>query len=181
MADCTHEWEMANVTFGFVVFERCPHCMTVRTYFSPDRNATDEYREGLCTWHTVENAQSLKFDLRCRKCGHTEGLSELMGLLYCTECLAECEVMRLQQKLLADKTLPIVAFGYLPGAKSRPLPPHKLDALTDYFNQHRDVSRSKVKVLPFQLIKEISKCEGEFIHDVGVLSLEPEVARKHLL
>jgi hypothetical protein len=171
---------MVNVTFGFVVFERCSHCLNVRTYFSVDE-ASDAYREGECRYATVEHAQSLRFDLRCRKCEVIEPFSDLMGLMYCTECLEGCEVMRIQQELLRKRAWPIVAFGHLPEAKAKPFPPGKLEALTDYFNQRRDVSRSRVEVVPFHLIKDISMCKGEFIHDVGVLSSEPEPVRKHLL
>ena len=182
MPECAHKWEMANVRFGFVVFERCPHCMDVRTHFANEENALDEYREGRCTWRTVENAQSLKFDLRCRTCGRVEDLSELMGLLYCTECLAECRVGRLQQELQAEKTWLVVAFGHLPESKQKPFAPGKLEALTDYFNQRRDVSRSKVRVVPFhEMVPFISQCRGEFLHDVGVLSADPNVERKQLL
>jgi len=182
MPGCAHQWEMANIRFGFVVLERCPHCMNVRTHFSLEENTSDDYRDGPCTWRTVENAQSLKFDRRCRKCGQAEDFSELMGLLYCTECVAECEVTRLQRKLLAEKSWPIVAFGYLPEGKEKPFPPGKLEALTDYFNQRRDVSRSKVQVVPFHLMVDyISKCRGEFLHDVVLLSPDPDAERKHLL
>jgi len=181
MPGCGHEWEMANVTFGFVVFERCSHCLTVRTWFSNDGEAADEYRDGACTFTAVEHAQSVRFDLRCRRCGVLEGFSDLMGLLYCTECVDDCEVRRVQRELAGQRAWPIVAFGYLPEAKARPFPEGKLEKLAEYFNQHRDVSRSRVKVLPFHLIGDISRCRGEFIHDVGVLSPEPEPERKHLL
>jgi hypothetical protein len=173
---------MANVRFGFVVFERCPHCLEVRTHFADEANALDEYREGRCTWRTVENAQSLKFDLRCRVCGRVEDLSDLMGLLYCTECLAECGVGRLQAALQAEKTWLVVAFGHLPESKQRPFASGKLEALTDYFNQRRDVSRSKVKVVPFHdMVRHIAQCRGEFLHDVGALSPDVVVERKRLL
>jgi hypothetical protein len=95
--------------------------------------------------------------------------------------MPECPVTQLQGKLLAEKTFVVVAFGDLPDAKSRPFLPGRLELLSEYFNQRRDVSRSTVKVVPFHLIPKIPMCRGEFIHDVGVLSLEPDEARKHLL
>ena len=181
MPGCVHEWEMTNVTFGFVVFERCSHCQGVRTFFSLDENTSDEYRDGPCTYITVENAQSIRFDVRCRKCGVVEGFSDLMGLLYCTECMAECAVMRLQQQAAAEKTMLLVAFGYLPEAKAKPFPAQRLGVLTDYFNQRRDVARSRVRIVPFHLIESISHCRGEFIHDVKMLSPEAGETRKPLL
>lgn len=182
MPDCAHQWEMANVRFGFVVFERCPHCMEVRTHFADEQNPLDEYREGRCSWRTVENAQSLKFDLRCRTCGRVEDLSALMGLLYCTECLAECPVGRLQQQLLrAENTWLVVAFGHLPEGKAKPFGAGKLEALAEYFNQRRDVSRSRVRVVPFHdMVRYISQCRGDFLHDVAMLTPEVEAERKRL-
>jgi hypothetical protein len=88
----------------------------------------------------------------------------------------------MQQALQARKTLLLVAFGHLPESKGKPFAPGKLEALTDYFNQRRDVSRSTVKVVPFhEMVRYISQCRGEFLHDVGVLSPDPDVERKHLL
>jgi len=180
MAGCEHLWEMTNVRFGFIVFERCAHCASVRTYFS-SQDTWDQYREGACTWGITENVQSLMFDLQCTRCGRLESFSELMGLLACTECMQECEVVRLQEELRADRTWIVVAFGHLPEAKTRPIPEQKLAILSDHFNQRRDTARSKVKVVSMHLIKDISVCTGEFVHDVGMLSLEPVVARKYLL
>ncbi len=163
------------------MFERCSHCRGVRTFFSLDENTSDEYRDGPCTYLTVENAQSLRFDLQCRKCGVVEGFSDLMGLLYCTECMPECEVMRQQQQAVGQRTMLLVAFGYLPEAKAKPFAAGRLEKLTEYFNQRRDVKRSRVRIVPFHLIPSIAKCRGEFIHDVKMLSPEAEVERKPLL
>lgn len=34
MSECEHQWDMANIQFGFVVFEKCFHCNCMRTYFT---------------------------------------------------------------------------------------------------------------------------------------------------
>lgn len=179
MSECRHRWEMANIQFGFVVFEKCSHCNNLRTYFSVD-DTWDEYREGDCLWSIVENAQTFRFDLKCRECNHVEKFTDLMGLLYCTSCLPDCEAEILRKKYEAEKTWILVAFGFLPQALTKPIEERKLDILTDYFNQRRDTSRSKIKIISFSLISDVSRCRGEFIHDVGMLSQEPE-ERKHLL
>ncbi|MEE8576060.1 MAG: hypothetical protein V3T31_02285 [candidate division Zixibacteria bacterium] len=179
MSECRHRWEMANIQFGFVVFEKCSHCNNLRTYFSLE-DTWDEYREGDCLWSIVENAQTFRFDLKCRDCNHVEKFQDLMGLLYCTSCLPDCEVEVVRKKYEAEKTWILVAFGFLPQALTNPIDERKLDILTDYFNQRRDTSRSKIKIISFNLISDLSRCRGEFIHDVGMLSQEPE-ERKHLL
>ena len=66
-----------------------------------------------------------------------------------------------------------VILFFFPQAMEHPIPEAKLNILTDFFNQQRDLSRSKIKVLPFNLIKDLSRCQGEFLHDVAMLSQEP--------
>lgn len=178
MSACEHRWRMTNVRFGFVAFERCGHCGGIQTHFSPEGfpDFWDEYRRGSCVWRRVETAQSLRFDLACSECGRVEGFSELMGLLFCTGCLAACPVDVLRREHEAARNLVLVAFGFLPAAA--PFPPHKLRILEDHFNQRRDTSRSRVKLLPFDRIEDFSQCRGEFIHDVGMLSREPPPPRR---
>ena len=181
MSQCQHKWKMTNIQFGFTVFERCSHCQGVRTYYSAN-DTWDEYREGQCTWSIVENAQTIRFDLQCEKCQSTVDYSDLLGLMYCTSCMGEeCEVERIRRQLEAQRTFTLVAFGYLPYKPEEPYSQEKLDVLTEYFNQRRDTSLSKIKIIPFNLIKKIPLCRGEFIHDVGMLSQEPVTERKPLL
>jgi len=173
---------MTGIQFGFVVFEKCFHCNGLRTYFSLEDTPIlgDKYREGNCFWSRVENAQSFRFDLQCSKCNHLEKFDDVMGLLHCTGCLSECEVDVLRIKYEAENTWILVAFGFLAKEKTRPIPAYKLDILSDYFNQRRDTSRSKLRIISFDLIKDLSLCRGDFIHDVGMLSLEPPQERKPL-
>ena len=179
MPGCHHRWRMTNIQFGFVVFERCSHCHNVRTYFS-SQDTWDEYREGACTWSIVENAQTFRFDLECTQCGQYEAFDDLLGLSYCPGCLNGCGVEPLRRQYEEQKTWILIAFGFLPEAKTRPIPQQKLDMLTDYFNQRRDVTRSRVKILSCDLITDLSTCRGELIHDVGMLALEPPTERKRL-
>lgn len=182
MAECLHQWTMTNVEFGFVVFEKCFHCNSLSTYFSVEDTPIlgDKYREGDCYWSRVENAQSFRFDLECPLCGRRENFRELMGLMHCPGCPAACEVDAVRRKLEAERTWVLVAFGFLYKDKRGPLPREKVDILTDYFNQRRDTSRSRIKIVSFDLIKDLSVCRGDFIHDVGMLSQEPVTERKPL-
>ena len=180
MSDCQHQWAMVNIRFGFMVYERCSHCNSLRTHFSED-DVWDEYREGDCTYMVVENAQTFVFDLACTKCNHVEKYDNLMGLLYCTGCLPDCKVEILRQEYAAKRIFLLVAFGHVPETQTNRISQEKLDILTEHFNQRRDTSRSTVKIVPFNLIDKLSVCRGEFIHDVGMLSLEPPEERKPLL
>lgn len=182
MTDCQHQWEMTNIKYGFIVFEKCFQCDTVRTYFAEEESPFlwDEYREGKHFWTRLESAQSIRFDLKCTKCGHLETFGELMGFLFCTGCLPNCEIDILRRKYEPEKTWIMVAFGFLPKEKSIPISDEKIKILTDYFNQHRDTARSRIKIVSYNLIDDIRKCKGEFIHDVGMLSREPVTERKPL-
>lgn len=182
MSECQHHWEMTNIQFGFVAFEKCFHCNGLRTYFSKEDNPIlgGKYREGSCFWSQVENVQSFRFDLRCRNCGQLEKFGDLMGLLHCTGCLSDCAVDILRKKLEAQKTWLVVGFGFLNKGETKSYPADKIDMLTDYFNQRRNTARSRIKVVPFDMIPDLSRCKGEFIHDVGMLSLEPPKERRPL-
>lgn len=182
MSECKHQWEMTNVEFGFVVFEKCYHCNSLRTYFSLEdvQVLGDKYREGGCFWNRVENAQSFRFDLRCRLCNELVKYDDLMGLLHCTGCLPDCEVDIIQKRLESEKVWILVALGFIDKAKRPPQSFRKLEMLTTYFNQHRDTSRSRIKIISYGLIKDISLCRGDFIHDAGMLSQEPPAERKPL-
>lgn len=179
MAACRHQWEMADIEFGFVAFERCFHCDGLRTFFSPEQAPFlgEEYREGRCFWRRVENAQSFRFGLRCARCGEHYTFGELMGLMHCSECDPDCEVDRLRREAEAQGFWTLVGFGFTDTSGPVPIPPAKLEILADYFNQRRDASRPRLRLLPFEQIGELSRCHGDFLHDVGMLSLEPPPAR----
>jgi len=182
---CAHHWEMINILFGFVAFEKCYHCRGLRTFFSLEQTPFlgEKYREGDHFWSRVENAQSFRFDLCCCNCGRVERFDELMGLLHCTGCLPECEVDVLRRRYEAEGKWIIVAFGFLPDANTpaRTIADEKLAILSDYFNQRRRPGRAPIAVVPFTMIPDISLCRGDFLHDVGMLSQEPPGERQPLL
>lgn len=184
-SDCPHLWEMTNIKFGFVVFEKCFHCNGLRTYFTVEHipYLGDKYTEGDHFWSRVENAQSFRFDLRCTTCDRVEKFDDLMGLLYCTGCVSDCPIETQRKKLEAERTWVLLASGFLAEGEVKPkvIPSDKLDILTDYFNQRRNTSRSRIAILPFDLAQGFLGCEAEFLHDVGMLSQEPPQDRKPLL
>lgn len=179
MAACQHQWEMADVEFGFVAFEKCFHCDGLRTFFATEQVPIlgEEYREGRCFWRRVENAQSFRFGLRCARCGEHQTFEELMGLLHCTECDPNCEVDRLRRQAEAEGFWTLVGFGFTDRSGPTPIPKAKLEILADYFNQRRLPSRPRLRLLSFEQIDELSRCQGDFLHDIGMLSLEPPPAR----
>ncbi|HUU45077.1 MAG TPA: hypothetical protein VM118_05030 [Acidobacteriota bacterium] len=182
---CQHHWVMINVSFGFVAFETCYHCGGTRTFFTTEQTPLlrEKYREGDHYWNRVENAQSFQFELHCHRCYRREKFEDLMGLLHCTGCRAECAIDVLRRRYESEGKWVLVAFGFLPDAHvpPQPIPEEKLRMLSEYFNQRRRAGRAPVVVVPFTLIPDTSLCFGDFLHDVGMLSQEPPGERRPLL
>ena len=98
-----HVWEMTNIQFGFMVFEKCFHCNGLRTYFSDEDHPIlgDRYRQGDCHWTRMENAQSFVFDLQCTKTGHVEKFD-----IWCKPIFAKKAVFNLSDMLVNFMGLP---------------------------------------------------------------------------
>jgi hypothetical protein len=177
---CQHQWEMRDIRFGFVAFEKCFHCNRLRTSFSPEQQPFlgDEYREEDCYWSRVENAQSFRFVLRCRLCAESHPFDELMGLLHCTGCDPACQVDIVRQKLEAEGMWSLVAFGFIDQDRPLPVPARKLIVLQTYFNQRRQPFRPRLTLLSAEMIGDFARCRGDFLHDVGMLSQEPPPATR---
>jgi len=179
-----HLWTMTDIEFGFIIFEKCFHCRGLRTFFTVEQISYlgDKYREGDHFWARVENAQSFRFALRCSACGRVEKFDELMGLLYCTGCRPDCPLDIQRREHEAEKIWVLFACGYSRENDIRPgpIPTSKLEILTEYFNQRRDTSRSRIAILPFNLEDGFTRCKAEFLHDVGMLSPEPQPDRRPL-
>ncbi len=175
MADknCEHLWEMVNITPGFIISEKCHRCNKVATYFSFDKSPPlEEYREGNCFWNVMESAQSNRFDLKCRECGKLVELKELLGLMMCTACDAECNAGKLMKKLEPERTWLYVAFGFLPVKEKKQLSEEQLKVIEEYFNQQRKSGTSRIKIVSSEEIRDISTCFAQVIRDVNMLSLQ---------
>lgn len=171
---CVHQWEMVNVKYGFMITEKCFHCDKIATFFSSkEKPPLEEYREGDHFWNVVESAQSFQFDLKCSTCGHVEEYDDLMGLMMCTGCDENCEVNILMKKLEPERTWVYVAFGFQPSDEGKQLSKEKIAFLEDYFNQRRKSSKSRIKIVSHQMVKNYATCYAEVIRDLHLLSLTP--------
>ena len=171
---CSHAWEMINISYGFVVTEKCYNCDKIATYFTFEHKPPmEEYREGDHFWNVMESAQSFRFDLKCGKCGLVEKFDKLMWLMLCTGCDETCEIDKVRRELEAERTWVYVAFGFLPVDEREQLKSEKIQFLEDYFNQRRKSSRSRIKMVSHDKIKNIATCTGVVIKDLHMLSLTP--------
>jgi len=171
---CAHAWEMENIVPSFIITEKCSITGKVDNYMSFEQNPPmEQWREGEHIWNVVETAQSVRFDLKCTKCGLLVPYDELLGLMMCTGCDDKCDVNVLMRKLEPERTWVFVAFGFLPIDEKIQLTPEKIAFLEDYFNQRRKSSKSRIKIVSHELVKNISKCYAEVIKDVDMISLTP--------
>lgn len=174
-AGCTHQWRMVDIEYGFIVTERCFECKKIVTYFSHnEKPPLEEFREGGHFWNVMESAQSMRFNLKCSRCGAVVNFSDLMGLMMCTGCLDECEVQKMMKRLEPQKQWVYVAFSFLPVEEHPPLPEEKLKTLEDYFNTRRKSSESgsSIRIVSSRMIEDYSVCFAEVIRDLDLLSLQ---------
>lgn len=171
---CQHFWRMTDVRYGFIVTEKCYHCNDLRTYFSFEETPPkEEYKEGDHYWDYAGSAQSLKFNMKCDKCGATVAFDDLMGLMQCVGCEASCYINIISRICEAQNIWVYAGLSYKSGVEVD-LPVEKLDVLTSYFTSRLRTPGKKILVLPGSLRKSPEVCRGEILRDVGMLSLTPE-------
>lgn len=172
---CDHQWQMTNVSYGYIITEKCFHCDKIMTYFTvDDKHPMEEYREGDHFWNVMEVAQSFRFDLACSACAKIVSFDELLGIMLCTGCDETCRVNELRAKLAPNRTWLYVAWGFLPSDEMNQPSEEKITLLEQYFNQRRRSKFSRIKIVSSASINSIATCNGEVIKDVFMLSLQPQ-------
>lgn len=167
---CSHLWEMVNVASGLIVMKKCFHCSKVSTCFTFDHKPplATCHEEGHF-WNFVEGDESFHFDLKCRKCGTLVKFAELVGLMVCTGCDERCEVDILRRELEPEGTRVCIALGCRPIDERKQLPPEKLAVLEEFFSQQGESLKSKIKVVPHEMVRSIDKCYAEVVRDADML------------
>ena len=168
---CQHLWEMTNKKPCFIITEGCFECNKISSYFSfEEKPPVEEYRDEKHFWNVIEYAQSIRFDLQCKKCGKLVNMKELAGIMMCPGCEDNCKVYSLMLELEKERTWVYVAFGFLPYDERKQLNNEQISVLEDYFNQRRKSTTSKIKIVSGDLIEDISLCYADMIKDVDMLS-----------
>jgi hypothetical protein len=145
----------------------------IATYMSFEASPPlQQWRDGEHLWNVIETAQSIRFDLSCGSCGTLVTYDELLGLMMCTGCDENCRVHQLQQKLAPERTWVYVAYGYRPVEEKKQLSEDKIAVLETYFNQRRQSSRSRIRIVSHELVSDISKCYAEVIKDMDLTELQ---------
>jgi hypothetical protein len=161
---------MVNVAHGLIVMKKCFHCGKVSTCFCFHDKLPLEpcYEEGHF-WNFMEGDPTFHFDLKCTKCDTLVKFDGLVGLMMCTRCDETCEVYTLSQKLEQENTRVCIALGYRPVDERKQLPREKIAVLQDYFNQECNSLKSKIKIVPHEMVKNIESCYAEAIKDIETL------------
>lgn len=161
---------MINLATGLIVMKKCFHCGKVLTCFVfHNKPPLESCRDGEHFWNFMESDASFHFDLRCRKCSTFVNLDELVGLMMCTRCDETCEVDILSRKLEPEATQVCIALGFRPVDERRQLSREKIAVLQDYFNQECKSLKSKVKIVPHEMVKSADKCYAKVIKEVEML------------
>ncbi|MGC9367361.1 MAG: hypothetical protein ACP5FK_10040 [bacterium] len=171
-ADCLHEWKMTDVNYGFIVTEKCFHCGKISNYFTGEQKPPfEEYREGEHFWNFMDSYQTFRFSLKCSKCSKIIDYPELAGLKMCIDCDKDCKVSQMLNNQSSKKVWYYIAFGFLPQQERKYLDQQKIKELENYFNQRRKNSKTKIVIVPQDMVKNFNRCYSESILDKDMLSL----------
>ena len=172
---CRHSWSMADVRYGFMVTERCFRCRDERSYFAEEHiPPKEEYREGEHFWDYLGSSQSVRFNLKCDKCGEKVRLDELLGLMTCSRCTADCNFNMIARICEEQKTWVYGALLYNREDARKPETAEKLAVLSRYFSDRIRTPGKKILVLPGWLVKDFDVCRCTVLEDVGMFQTEPE-------
>ncbi|UCC23317.1 MAG: hypothetical protein JSW23_04490 [Planctomycetota bacterium] len=167
---CSHLWEMINVTSGLIVMKKCFHCGKVSSCFTfHDKPPLEPCHEERHFWNFMESDPSLHFDLKCGKCGKLVKLGEMVGLMICTGCDETCEVGVLKQEFEPEGACVCIVCGCRPIDERKQLPKEKFGALEEYFEQRCRALKSKVKIVPHEMVRNLDRCYAEVVKDMETL------------
>ena len=174
--NCSHLWEMINVSNGLVVMKKCFHCAKVSTCFTfHNKSPVEPCHEGEHFWNFMESDPSFHFDLKCNKCGTVVKLDELVGLMICTGCDETCEVDIIRRKLEPEHVRVCIALGHRPVDERKQIPQEKISILEYYFSEQCKSLKSKMKVVSHEMVKSIENCYANMIESAEtVFTTSPE-------
>jgi hypothetical protein len=164
---------MTNVRPGYLVVEGCFHCGNRISFFSEEAVAPkDDYQEGEHFWSHVMHYQATQFDLKCAKCGDEVPLKDVMALMLCMRCDKDCGVYAAGSDEPGKRKWVYVALcADTSHATTKCIPPGKLKALEEYFNQRIKDPAKKIAVVPCSLRKSVDTCQGVVLADFGLTDL----------
>ena len=173
MSVCAHEWSMCHVRHGYLVVEGCFECGGRLSFFSEEPiPPVDEYRQGKHFWNYMGSAQTVKFDLECRRCGKTVSLEDVNGIMF-SECHdGDCQVGALVSQQPPGSLVYVALCPDSTHARGTCVSSDGIEALTRYFNQDLEALGRKVIVVPCKLCNSIDKCRGTVIADVGLTDIQ---------
>ena len=116
----------------------------------------------------------LKFNLKCSECGEEVVLDELLGLMSCSGCTADCNFNMIARICEGQRIWVYGALLYEREDERKPETAGKLAVLSQYFNDRIRTPGKKILVMPGWLIKDFDMCRCTVLEDVGMFETEPE-------
>jgi hypothetical protein len=168
------EWDVKDLTTGWLMTEGCVRCGAKRLFFSREnRPPLDSYVEGDHYWRDFEGARAIRFDLVCRNTGMTFKLDNFLGLALCKACNSNCVVGATNKLLKPDKVQVYLALCADPSHLSgKCISAEQTIALTEYFNIRLRGTRNRVLVMPCIFRKEPNCCRGQVIAELGGMDVQ---------
>lgn len=180
MDTCSHNWEMTDIRYGYLVVEACARCGGRSSFFSTEVSAPiDEYQEGDHFWTHWGHSQAVKFNLRCADCGDMVDLDDMAGLMMSTCDDPQCQVARLSEAGGKDTWVYVALCTDSTHASGKCVSEEGIKALNGYFNQKIQQPGKKILVVPCSQCCSVDVCKGVVLADVGLTEMdEPVVSRE---
>ncbi|MBN1824683.1 MAG: hypothetical protein JW958_00370 [Candidatus Eisenbacteria bacterium] len=167
---CRHDWTIVDLQNGYLVTEGCTRCGRRASFFTlKDQPHLDTYMEGGHRWRFLASAQSTRFNLQCAKCGIKVELKNVIGLMLCTECAEDCDVLKLKDESEGGSTWIYVALCSDPMHENGVcVSDEEIRVLEEYFNGNIKSPGKRVRFAPCIRWKSVDVCQGDVIADVGM-------------
>lgn len=179
MDTCNHNWEMADIRYGYLVVEACARCGGRSSFFSTEVSAPiDEYQEGDHFWTHWGHSQAVKFNLKCVQCGDIVGLDDMVGLMMSTCDDPQCQVAQLSEKEGKDTWVYVALCADSTHASGKCVSEEGIEALNGYFNQRIQQPGKKILVVPCRQCCSIDVCKGLVLADTGLTEMEEKSVSK---
>jgi hypothetical protein len=166
---CSNQWDLKDVTTGWLMTEGCVRCGAKRSFFSQEnRPPLDSYIEGDHYWRDFEGTRAVRFNLLSSKTGGTFKLDNFLGLAFCQGCNSSCLAGSLNKLLKPDRVWVYLALCADPSHVSgKCVSTEQTVALTDYFNSRLSGTGKRVLIMPCIFRKEPDCCRGQIIAELG--------------
>jgi hypothetical protein len=163
---------MADILYGYLVVEGCPHCGGRASFFTTEAAPPmEEHKDGAHFWVYLGSSQATKFNLRCSKCHDVARLDDLVGLMMSTCDEHGCYVANIGKSEGKMTSVYVALCADNTHSSGKCVSEKGIEALNEYFNQNIKTPGKKIVVVPCSKCCNIDTCRGIVIADVGLTDI----------